>query len=94
MGILVQSVLAEEPPAAPDDRPPPHTTGVEEARASLAEAVEIRRRLAGADPAAHEDELASSLNSLGIRLSDLGRTEEALAATSEVVEIRRAAGRG
>jgi hypothetical protein len=29
VGFLVQSVLAEEPPAAPDDRPPPYTAGAQ-----------------------------------------------------------------
>lgn len=38
---------------------------------------------------AFEPDLASSLNNLGIRLSGLGRREEALAATGEAVEIRR-----
>lgn len=59
----------------------------DQARAAIAETVEILRRLARADPGAHEDDLASSLNSLGIRLSDLGRTKEALAATSEALRI-------
>lgn len=33
--------------------------------------------------------LATSLNNLGIRLSEVGRPEEALAATGEAAEIRR-----
>jgi tetratricopeptide (TPR) repeat protein len=51
--------------------------------------VEIRRRLAQADPSAFEPDLAISLNNLGIYLSAAGRQEEALAAYAEVVEIRR-----
>ena len=35
-------------------------------------------------------DLASSLNNLGIRLSDLGRRVAALAASQEAVDIRRA----
>ena len=47
------------------------------------------RRLAAANPAAFEPDLARSLNHLGIRLSNLGRREPALQATEEAVEIRR-----
>ncbi|HEU0087848.1 MAG TPA: tetratricopeptide repeat protein [Pseudonocardiaceae bacterium] len=65
----------------------------EEALAASTEAVEIRRRLAGVNPAAFEPDLASALNNLGIRLSGLGRREEALAASTEAVQIyRRLAG--
>jgi hypothetical protein len=45
--------------------------------------------LAAANSAAFEPDLAASLNNLGIRLVDLGRRDEALAATVEVVELRR-----
>ena len=61
----------------------------EEALAPANEAVEIRRRLAEANPAAYLPDLAASLNNLGIRLGDVGRGEEALAPANEAVEIRR-----
>jgi tetratricopeptide (TPR) repeat protein len=61
----------------------------EEALAATTEAVEIRRRLAGVNPAAFDPDLASALNNRGAMLSNLGRREEALAATTEAVEIRR-----
>ena len=53
-----------------------------------ARAVEIRRRLAEAEPAAYLPDLAMSLNNLSLRLGELGRTEEGLAAVSEAVEVR------
>ncbi len=61
----------------------------EEALASSEEAVDIRRKLAEANPQAFLPDLASSLNNLGIRLSDLDRREEALASSEEAVDIRR-----
>ncbi|MFI1155005.1 tetratricopeptide repeat protein [Streptomyces sp. NPDC020817] len=54
--------------------------------AALAQA---NRRLAHADPAAFEPDLAASLSNLGIRLTEAGRRREALAAEQEAVEIRR-----
>jgi tetratricopeptide (TPR) repeat protein len=57
----------------------------EEALAATQEAVDIRRRLAEANPQAFLPDLASSLNNLGRDLSNLGRREEALAATQEAV---------
>lgn len=44
------------------------------------------RGLAAADPAGFEPDLATALNNLGIRLSNLGRREPAPAATEEAVE--------
>ena len=44
-------------------------------------------RLAAADPRAHEAGLSDSLNNLANRLSDLGRSEEALAAAQEAVKV-------
>ena len=49
----------------------------------------IRRQLAEARPDAFLPDLATSLNNLSDRLSDLGRREEALAAIEEAVAIRR-----
>ncbi|MGH3769116.1 MAG: tetratricopeptide repeat protein, partial [Pseudonocardiaceae bacterium] len=46
-------------------------------------------RLAQTNPATVEPDLARALNNLGIRLSNLGQLEDALAATVEAVEIRR-----
>jgi hypothetical protein len=57
--------------------------------AAIAEAVGSYRRFAGARPAAYEPDPATSLAHLGSRLSELGRREEALAATVEAVGIRR-----
>jgi tetratricopeptide (TPR) repeat protein len=51
--------------------------------------VDIRRGLAQANPQAFLPDLAMSLTSLGNRLSELGRREEALAAAQEAVDIRR-----
>ena len=47
------------------------------------------RRLAAANPAAFEHDLARVLNNLGIRLSALGEWEQALDAIQEAVEISR-----
>jgi len=57
------------------------------------EAVDIRRELARARPAAFTPNLAMSLNNLANVLSDLGRCEEALTAAQEAVDIRRALAR-
>ncbi|MCC0093236.1 tetratricopeptide repeat protein [Streptomyces flavotricini] len=54
--------------------------------AALAQA---NRRLAHADPAAFEPDLAASLSNLGIRLTEAGRRREALAAEQEAAEVRR-----
>ncbi|MBL7519161.1 tetratricopeptide repeat protein, partial [Frankia sp. CNm7] len=65
----------------------------EEALAAGEQGVEIRRRLAGANPAAFEPDLAAALTNLGAMLSGLGRREEALVTTEQAVEIyRRLAG--
>ncbi|MFE1824363.1 tetratricopeptide repeat protein, partial [Streptomyces anulatus] len=48
------------------------------------------RALAEVNPDAHLPHLARSLNNLSVRLSGVGRREEALAAVQEAVEIRRA----
>ncbi|MCK9921770.1 tetratricopeptide repeat protein, partial [Frankia sp. AgPm24] len=66
-----------------------HAGRREEALAATEQAVEIRRRLAAANPAAFEPDLARSLTNLGALLSGLGRREEALAATEQAVEIYR-----
>jgi tetratricopeptide (TPR) repeat protein len=59
------------------------------AHTATLEAVDVYRRLAAANPAAFEPNLATSLNNIGNMLSELGRREEALAATLEAVEVRR-----
>ncbi|MBL7551004.1 tetratricopeptide repeat protein, partial [Frankia sp. AgB1.9] len=61
----------------------------EEALAATEQAMEIRRRLAAANPVAFEPDLADSLDNLGLDLSGVGRWEEALGATEQAVEIRR-----
>ena len=53
------------------------------------EAVTIYRRLAEANPTAYLPNLATSMNNLGLRLSNLGRREQALAPTEEAVTIYR-----
>jgi tetratricopeptide (TPR) repeat protein len=45
--------------------------------------------LAAGRPEAFEPDLAASLNNLSLRLSDMGRREEALGAIVGAVEIRR-----
>jgi tetratricopeptide (TPR) repeat protein len=61
----------------------------EEALAPAQEAVEVYRRLAQANPAAHEPDLAGALSNLGASLAQVGRREEALAPAQEAVTIRR-----
>ncbi|HSV66542.1 MAG TPA: tetratricopeptide repeat protein [Mycobacteriales bacterium] len=51
--------------------------------------MEAYRRLAQANPAAYQPDLARSLNNLSIRLGELGRREEGLAAVEEAVEAYR-----
>src|SRR2546425_238684 len=53
------------------------------------EAVATYRRLAEAEPAAYLPALASALNNLGIRLSEVGDKRAALEPTQEAVAIRR-----
>ena len=59
------------------------------ALAPATEAVNIRRRLAQANPAAYEPVLAGSLNNLANRLSQIGDHAGALAPATEAVNIRR-----
>ena len=59
------------------------------ALASITEAVDIRRRLAAANPAAYLPDLAESLNNLSIRQSDTGDRDGALASINEAVDIHR-----
>jgi tetratricopeptide (TPR) repeat protein len=49
----------------------------------------MRRRLAQANPAAYEPDLALSLSNLSVRLAAVGRREEGLAAIQDAVEVRR-----
>jgi tetratricopeptide (TPR) repeat protein len=57
------------------------------------EAVELYRALARQNPDAFEPDLAMSLNTLAVLLSDLGRQSEALAPAQEAVELYRALAR-
>ena len=61
----------------------------EQAETYYGEALEIRRRLAKANPAAYEPDLARTCNNLGNLLSDTNRMEEAEARYGEALEIRR-----
>ena len=58
------------------------------ALAAIREAVDLYRRLATANPARFEPDLASSLNNMSNRLSDTGHRSAALAAIREAVDIR------
>lgn len=60
-----------------------------EALAPVEKAVEIHRRLAVANPAAHAPDLAASQSNLGIRFAELGRRKEAQAAEQEALETYR-----
>jgi len=53
------------------------------------QAVDHGRQRAATDPNAALPDLARSLNNLSLRLADLGRREDALAAIEEAVDIRR-----
>ena len=59
------------------------------ALATISEAVDIRRTLARANPAAYLPDLASSLNNLSNRQADTGDRAGALATITEAVYIRR-----
>ncbi|MFI5591185.1 tetratricopeptide repeat protein [Amycolatopsis sp. NPDC051758] len=61
----------------------------EEALATVAEAVDVYRRLAEQRPDIYLPDLAKSLNNHAAQLGDLGRHEEALATITEAVKIRR-----
>lgn len=61
----------------------------EQAFVSMAEAIDIRRKLAKKRPDAFLPDLAMSLNNLGPVQSALGQREQALASTAEAVDIRR-----
>jgi len=61
----------------------------EQAARAAAEGVQIRRRLAAADPAAYESNLAIELSNLSGQLSGIEQRDEALAAIGEAVEIHR-----
>jgi hypothetical protein len=56
---------------------------------AIREAVDIRRRLATADPARFEPDLAQSLQALSTRLSDTGDRAESLMAIRETVDVYR-----
>ncbi len=60
----------------------------EAALGATQQAVEIRHRLATANPDAFEPDLARSLNNLGSQLSALGQREAALGPTQQAMEIR------
>src|SRR5262249_35492868 len=57
---------------------------------TMLRAVQIRRRLAEANPQAHAVELTRTLNSLGLRLAEVGRHGEAVLATGEGLSIMEA----
>ncbi|GAA3914264.1 hypothetical protein Aau02nite_42840 [Amorphoplanes auranticolor] len=53
------------------------TLCVAQALAAAQDTVEIRRRLARALPEAHEPDLATALNNLGLRLAGVGQVKQA-----------------
>jgi hypothetical protein len=55
----------------------------------MGEAAEIYRELAAARPDAFRPDLALALNNLAVRLGELGRWEEALAASQEAAGTYR-----
>lgn len=59
----------------------------DEALAPVEDAVEIKRRLAEANPAAYQPDLAMRLNNPSNQLADIGPRDEALAPIEEAVEI-------
>ncbi|MFF5012940.1 tetratricopeptide repeat protein [Streptomyces sp. NPDC001165] len=61
----------------------------DEAVTALREAVGINRRLAEANPTAHEAELARALSSLGTYLSHSGQGKEALVVSEEAMDLCR-----
>ncbi|HET8658217.1 MAG TPA: hypothetical protein VFM55_04365, partial [Micromonosporaceae bacterium] len=61
----------------------------DQALAPITEAVDIRRRLAQANPDAYLPDLAGSLNNLAGHLAEVGRRDQALAPITEAVDIRR-----
>src|SRR5205823_3660573 len=61
----------------------------DQALTATEEAVAVCRRLAAANPAAFEPNLATALTNLAVRLSNLGRREHALVATEEAVAVCR-----
>ena len=63
----------------------------QDALAPTEEAVQTYRELAGTNPAFLPD-LASALNNLGDRYSEVGRRQDALAPTEEAVQIVPRAG--
>ncbi|WP_415111479.1 tetratricopeptide repeat protein [Propioniciclava sp.] len=61
----------------------------DEALAPAKEALDLRRLLAEANPAAYLPDLAGSLHNYAIRLADVGRRDEALAPAKEALDLRR-----
>ncbi|MEU8263211.1 tetratricopeptide repeat protein [Micromonospora sp. NPDC048999] len=66
-----------------------HAGRWEEALTAAEEAASLYRRLAAVNPAAYLPDLASSLNNLGIQLSEVGHREEALPLAEEAAAICR-----
>ena len=59
----------------------------DEALTAIQDAVEVYRRLAEANPAAYEPDLAASLNNLSLRLADAGRKKESDQASREAADL-------
>jgi len=60
----------------------------QEGLAAIEDAVAVYRRLAAANPAAYEPDLARSLNNLSNRLAEAGRNAEAEQARQDADELR------
>ncbi|MGW0853088.1 P-loop NTPase, partial [Streptomyces sp. NPDC002624] len=94
--ITALNALVTDPEAAPEDlnnlhsQFPPSTQRLSRTATHLVQAITSRyRTLVKADPDTYLPQLAGSLNNLSIRLGDMGRQEEGLAAVEEAVRIHR-----
>ncbi|WP_346619580.1 tetratricopeptide repeat-containing serine protease family protein [Blastococcus montanus] len=73
------------------DRLPEHSTGLAALAATLtAQAVDHHRIVTADNPETHTPRLAGALNNLSVRLTDLGRREDALTAVEEATGLYRA----
>jgi tetratricopeptide (TPR) repeat protein len=84
------AILSMDDLATLVDRLPEHSFNLAPLAADLTQQrVDGSRQRAQTDPDAFLPDLAMSLNNLSIRLADVGRREDALAASEEAVVIRR-----
>ena len=90
LGLALTHCPQTEVAATLVSRLPARSTGLAALAATLtSQAVDYHRQLAATRPDELTPDLAMSLNTLALRLADLGRREEALAAIEEAVSLRR-----